>query len=191
MNPRRSQTSLADHPQRLLKPRTLRPRQSRPSHLSRSEVRHHSIDVNVLLRSQPAQQLPQLRADSHSLPRHPGIDLQMHRQRLRTAPPNRRSQPLHLLPLPHHRRQPMLHDRLGILRQQAAHDQNSGLCSICRTAAKAVRTAAPSAASVTPSHSAPARANTGAQTSAPCPYAFAFTTASTAISAPATFVSAL
>jgi hypothetical protein len=67
----------------------------------------------------------QLRADTDTLPRHPGVDLQMNPQPSVFAMSlNGSDQPLQLLLIPHHRDQPMLHDGICIFRQQAGHHQN-------------------------------------------------------------------
>ncbi len=72
------------------------------------------------------QQRMQLLSGRHTLPRHPGIDLQVDAQRSRITTPlvNGGRKPFHLLLRPHDRRQPMPNDGLGLLVENSGHDHN-------------------------------------------------------------------
>ncbi len=127
MNPRGPQTLRCNRRNRLLKPATLLKRVLRSRYLRRGEVSQHAIQPQHRLTADPSHQLIQLLARRDALPSHTSIDLQVNIQRRTAHPRSRLGEPLHLLPLPDHRRQPMPHDSLSLGRQQAAHHHNPRL----------------------------------------------------------------
>ena len=171
MQPGGLQTSSGDCLDRLFKPSALRPCLRRSCDFRGGEVGHHGLETKVLLpldfragerAKRHRGRCPVVSSRYRSPDERPGA-----RRRLREAASARRS----------------IGSRsqtTGVKRWRMTASASlpsspdmtrmRGCCSGAIPAApSAARTASPSATSATPSHSAPARASTGAHIPAPCP----------------------
>ena len=167
MHPSRPQSHVPHlrHRRRKLPP--LLPRLCRSHHLRSAEVRHHPIQRHAR-HARRVQHALQLRTCAAPLPSHPRLNLHMRP---------------HAVPASHPTCSAVHTTSVNLCSAIAAESPGSipHITRISGPAPTASRTRAPSSTSATPSHFAPARIRAAAQRSAPCPYAFAFTTARTSV----------